>query len=250
MNVGLYHAAAALDVNDRWQELITRNLASSAVPGFRKEELSFSEIQAGQPAKAGVTGTSADKHLTLPRGTSISNFRQGEMKYTGSVTDVAIDGPAFFEVRLPDGSTAYTRDGEFQINADGELVTKQGYPVLAEGGTLQFDLDDPSPISISPEGEVSQGADVKGRIRLTEFDDERLLKRVSGSLFLGGDPALVSQPTTTSSLRQGWLEGANTSVVAEMANLITAMRTFEANQKVITMQDERMSKAINSLEGN
>jgi flagellar basal-body rod protein FlgG len=130
------------------------------------------------------------------------------------------------------------------------LVTKQGYLVLADGGPIQIDLDNAAPISISSTGEVSQGIDTKGQLSLTEFSDERLLRQVNGSLFMGGDPALVSSPATASTVRQGWIESANTSVVAEMANLIAAMRTFEANQRVVTLQDERMSKTINAVEGS
>lgn len=250
MNVGLYNAAAALNATDRWQEMIAGNLASSAIPGYRKQDLSFSAVQAGRLAEPGVTAPGMPEHFALPKVTPATSFQPGEMRYTGGTTDVAIQGRGFFEVQLPNGTTAYTRDGEFHVSAQGQLVSKQGYLVLADGGPIQVDLDTGDPISISATGEVSQGIDVKGQITLTEFNDERLLRSINGSLFLGGDPALVATPAAESTVRQGWLEGANTTVVGEMANLIAAMRTFEANQRVITLQDERMSKAIHAAEGN
>jgi flagellar basal-body rod protein FlgG len=247
MNVSLYHAASALDAHDRWQELIAENLASGAIPGFKKQELNFAAVQAGLNGSAAAASPGQVQAFSLPHGTPATNFLPGELKYTGVPTDIAIDGKAFFEVQLPNGSTGYTRDGEFHLSAQGQLVTKQGYLVLGDGGPLQLDLETSAPLSISATGEVSQGSDLKGTLRLTEFDDDRRLSRVNGSLFLATDPALTSKPSTMSTVRQGWIEGANTSAVMEMANLIAAMRTFETNQKMIQLQDDRMSKTITEL---
>ncbi|MBX3747514.1 MAG: flagellar hook-basal body protein [Verrucomicrobiae bacterium] len=244
MNVSLYHAASALNATDRWQEMIAQNLASSGVPGYKKQEISFSAVQAGQAiaGPAPVSGT-----FQLPQARAVTSFQAGELRYTGSPTDAAIDGRGFFEVQLPNGTSAFTRDGEFRWSAQGQLVTKQGYAVLGDGGPIQLDLDNPAPLSIAATGEVSQGVDMKGRLRITEFNDPSLLKPLSGGLFLGGDPGLAGREAAESTVRQGWIEGANTSVVGEMANLITAMRTFEANQRLIQMHDERMSRVISDL---
>lgn len=244
MNVGLYNAAAALRTNDRWQELIAENLASSSIPGYRKQELSFEAVRAGATAQAG----NPPPTFALARGEKVVNFTPGEMKFTGAPTDVAIDGKAFFEVQLPNGSTAYTRDGEFQISGQGQLVTKQGFAVLSDGGPIQIDLERPEAISIASTGEISQGNDLKGRLKLTEFADPQLLTQISGGLFLASNPAIVSGPSQDSTVRQGWQEGANTSVVGEMASLLLAMRTFEANQRIVQLHDERISKSINALE--
>src|ERR1051325_2598780 len=139
MNISLYQAAAALNANARWQDSIAENLASSGVPGFKKSELSFSANQAGlMPANA-LTGVS--QHYVLPTTGSTVDFGQGQMRFTGVKSDAAIEGPGFFEVQLPSGDTAYTRDGEFQFNAQGQLVTKQGYAVISDGGPIQIDLN-------------------------------------------------------------------------------------------------------------
>jgi flagellar basal body rod protein FlgG len=247
VNISLYHAAAALNANDRWQEMISENLASAALPGFKKQELSFQAVQAGMMPTATSATSAASRSFALPRGTANTNFAPGEMRYTSQPTDVAIDGDAFFEVQLPNGSSAFTRDGEFHISAQGQMVTKQGYPVLGDGGPIQIDLEKGVPVSIASTGEVSQGTDQKGSLRLTRFDNPRNLTQVSGGLFLATDPAAGARPATEASVRQGWLEGANTTVVTEMANLISSMRTFEANQRVIQLQDDRMSRAISEL---
>jgi flagellar basal-body rod protein FlgG len=166
---------------------------------------------------------------------------------TGVKTDLAVDGKGFFEVQLPNGATAYTRDGEFHIDSQGQIVTKEGYRVLGDSGPIALDLNNYTEPSVSTSGEISQGIDIKGRIRLTEFGNPQLLNRLGGGYFTADNPNVNAAPSTTSTVRQGALESANTSVVMEMANLMTAMRTFEANQRMAQIHDDRIAKAINDL---
>jgi flagellar basal-body rod protein FlgF len=247
MNISLYQAASALNANARWQEVVAENLASSSTPCFRKQELTVEAVRAGLLPATGYQAFPASSHFALPSASTSTNFTPGLLRYTGSNTDVSIEGPGFFEVQLPNGSTAFTRDGEFALSAQGQLTTKQGFAILGDAGPIQVDWNNPAPITISPSGEISQGTDQMGRIVPVDFDQPRLLQPISGGLFIAQDPALtrVIPPGTT--LRQGWLEGANSSVSTEMANLLTAMRTFEANQRVIQIHDERMAKTIEQL---
>jgi len=243
MNVSLYQAAAALNNNARWQEIISENLAAGAIPGFKKQELSYSAVAAGfMPGAKGVA-----QPFALPQGVAVTNFSAGEMKFTGVKTDVALEGRGFLAVQLPDGNTAYTRDGEFHIDAAGQFVTKQGFPVLGDSGPIQIDLNNHAELSISPSGEVSQGADLKGKLRAVDFSDPQLLAPISSGYFLATHPKLQTTEAADAVFRQGVLESANTSSVVEMAHLISAMRMYEANQKVIHAHDERMGRAISEL---
>lgn len=243
MNVSLYQAAAAMNANSRWQEVIAENLAGSSIPGARKLDISFS----GVPTALGAALPGNAGSQVMPSSTTSINFQQGTLRPTNLPTDLAIEGPGFFEVQLPNGSHAFTRDGELQLNAQGRLVTKQGYPILGDAGPLQFDPTNSSPISVSGTGEVSQGGGLKGRIRLVEFSEPNQLKPIGGGCFLAGNPQAQPTAAQSSQLRQGFLEGANTSPTTEMASLITAMRMFEANQKVMQMQDDRMGRVITDL---
>jgi flagellar basal body rod protein FlgG len=245
VNVSLFQAGAALDANSRWQEVIAENLASGALPGYKKQQLSMAAVQAGL-MPGGVSGTQGAQTFVLPKGTTTTNFTAGGLKATGVPTDVAIDGKAFFSVQLPGGTTGYTRDGEFEVNSQGQLSTKEGYPVLGQSGPIQLNPRDPSPISISSSGDVSQGASAKGKLALAEFSNPQLLTQVNSSYFAAQNPGLQSQ-ATTSTVRQGYLEGSNSSTVLEMAGLMTAMRGFEANQHVIQIQDDRLGKTIADL---
>lgn len=248
--MGLYQSASALNANARWQEAIAENLASSSIPGFRKQDIAFGATEAGGLGEFTVRNPQGPQKFAIPTSQNITNFRPGELRYTGSVTDVGVQGAGFFEVQLPDGTSAFTRSGEFAISPQGQLVTKQGYPVLGEAGPIQLDPRNPAPLSISPTGDISQGVDLKGKLKLTEFSDPSKLTALNGEFFLADDPSVNATASTTTNVRQGWLESANTSAVAEMANLMAAMRAFEANQRAVQIQDERMSKIINTVEAN
>ena len=245
MNVSLFQAGAALNANSRWQEVIAENLASGTLPGYKKQQLTMAAVQAGL-MPGGLSGSQSPQMFILPKGTASTNFSGGEMRATGVPTDVAVDGKGFFEVELPGGTTGYTRDGEFQINSQGQLATKEGYPVLGQGGPIQLNPRDPAPISISSAGDVSQGASSKGKLTVAEFNKPELLTQVSSSYFTAQNPGLQTQ-TGTSKVRQGYLESSNSSTVMEMASLMTAMRGFEANQHVIQIQDDRLGKTISDL---
>lgn len=244
MNVSLYQAAAAMQATDRWQELIAQNLASSSVPGYKQQNISFAALTAGQLPVNGAAGV---RNYTLPAAQASVNFQAGQLKPTGVLTDVALDGTGFFGVQLPGGDTAYTRDGEFHIDAQGQLVTKQGYPVQGDGGAIQFDLNNPAPIAISADGTISQGADLKGKLQITTFNDPNLLTGLSNGCYLAQNPNLQTAPAGTTTVRQGYLESSNVSPVTEMAHLITAMRHFEANQRLMQIHDDRMSRTISEL---
>ena len=138
MNVSLYQAAAALNANARWQEMIAENLAASSVSGFKNQEMSFAEVQAGlMPATAGGSLGGA-RNFTLPKGIQTTSFLPGEMKRSDSNTDLALQGPGFFEVQMPNGGTAYTRDGSFHLSPQGQLLTREGYTVMSESGVVLY----------------------------------------------------------------------------------------------------------------
>ena len=231
-----------MNATQRWQELISDNLASASIPGARKQQISFSAIQAGLAAGQGGAG------YVIPAANTAINFQQGELHSSGNSMDFAVEGPGFFSVQLPDGRTGYTRNGQFQLNTKGQLTTAQGYPVLGDSGPIQFDPNHSNPITVSASGEVSQGAEKKGKLQIAEFNQPNQLTAISRGLFYADSPDL--KPTGTSaasSVRQGFIESANTSPTVEMATLITAMRMFESNQKVLQMQSDRMSREISEL---
>jgi flagellar basal-body rod protein FlgF len=244
MNVSLYQAAAAMNAQSRWQEVITQNLASGSIPGFRKQDVSFSAVEAGLDP---TSRSSNNLRYVIPSASTAINFQPGEIRATRNPLDFALEGSGFVEVQLPNGTAAYTRDGEFHLNASGQLVTKQGHTVMGDGGPLQFDVSQGGSITVSASGDVTQGDEVKGRIRLMEFNDPKTLTPIGQGYFLADRPEAQPAPATATLIQQGFLEGSNTSPTTEMASLITAMRLFEANSRVLQMQDERMGRIITEI---
>ena len=246
MNVSLFQAGAALDANSRWQEVIAENMAAGGIPGYKKQQLTLSSMQAGLMPTGPMAGSRTPAMFTIPKATTSTNFSPGGMQATGVPTDVAIEGKGFFEVQLPGGVTGYTRDGQFATNAKGELTTKEGYAVIGQSGPIKLNPRDPSPITISAKGDVNQGTASRGKLALAEFAAPEGLTQVSPSYFVASSPG-APVPASTSTVRQGYLEASNSSTVLEMASLMTAMRGFEANQHVIQIQDDRLNKTITEL---
>jgi flagellar basal body rod protein FlgG len=247
MDVSLYQAAAAMNASNRWQEVISANLASSQIPGFKKQELSFSAVQAGFLARPSGSLPGSGGRCPVPLAGMSTNFQPGELHPSGIATDLAIEGTGFFEVQMPDGTHGYTRDGQYRLNGQGQLTTKHGLLFMGLAGPVQLDANNPGPITVAPSGEVSQGGQVKGRLKISEFRDPSVLTPAGSGLFISTDPAAQPQAATASTVRQGCVENANTSSITEMGNLITAMRLYEANQKVIQTEDDRVSKLISEV---
>ena len=236
-----------MNANARWQEIIAENMASSSVPGYKRQDVSFAAIHGGvlSPTAPGAVGMSRPVSVAAAR--PHLNFSPGMIKRTDVNTDVAIDGQGLFEVQMPNGASAFTRDGEFKVDAQGQLVTKQGYPVMGESGLIQLDPRSSAAITVGPDGTISQGGEVRGKLSLVEFNDPKLLTTIGGGYYLAQDHNLQRLPESSSGVRQGFLEGANTSAVLEMANLVSVMRAYEANQRVVQVQDERMGRVISEL---
>jgi flagellar basal body rod protein FlgG len=245
MDVSLYQAAAAMNASSRWQEIIADNLSASQVSGFKKQNISFSAVQAGFMGSA-ARGAGA-RRSEMPLANSTTNFQAGELCPTGVATDLGIEGTGFFEVEMPNGTHGYTRAGGFRMDMKGQLTTRQGWQVMGQGGPVKLDPTSTAPITIEPMGGITQGGEIRGRLKLTEFDNPAGLAQTGTGLFV--DPNLAAQPhdATTSAVRQGFLENANTSSMTEMGSLISAMRFYEANQKVIQSEDDRVGRLISDV---
>lgn len=247
MNVSLYQAAAALDGNTRWQQMIAENLAAGSIPGFKKKDISFSSVQAGILG-AGNDALVAQKHQSLlPAPAIVTNYAPGNLRATTVKSDVAIEGPGFLSVRMPNGQIGYTRDGEFRVSLQGTLLNKDNYELLGEGGVpVQVEPGRRESIEISEDGDVSQNNVIRGKLALFEFPDKAQLSRIGSGYYIA-KPETQPVPATQSKLAQGYLESSNLEPMSEVSSLMLALRHFEANQRVIQMQDERMGRLIQEL---
>jgi flagellar basal-body rod protein FlgG len=236
-------------------DVISNNIANMTTTGYKRQRAAFQDLIYQNIDRPG--STSSDAGTTVPSGLQLglgvrsgAVYRmhgQGALRITENPLDVAITGEGLFQIQLPSGDTAYTRDGTFQVNENGELVTTQGFAV-DPGITIPADATD---IDINASGEVLVSVPGQttpsnvGQIQLANFVNPTGLEAIGDNLFLETDAS--GAPTTGNpaeeefgALRQGSLEQSNVNVVEEITELITAQRAYEMNSKVISTSDEMM----------
>ncbi len=248
MNVGIYESAASLNSLERWQRTVAQNISSGEQTAYKKRVEAMAADGQGEllidPSAQVDRGEGEPAMFPVAR-TSIS-FRAGEMQTTSRSLDVALRGPGFFQVKMPDGSLAYTRNGGFHLSADRTVVTAGGAPVLTTAGTpIQLEAGK-GDLAVNQDGTLSQGDTPLGKIAVVDFADASRLVPLSDGLFATA-PGVSPVPVATPEVLQGNLEASNTSPLHEMVDLVTISRAYEANQKVITSRDDLMDKTLQTF---
>lgn len=241
-------------------DVISNNLANVNTTGFKQQRAEFQDLMYQTFRASGATAgasTSAPAAMQVGLGSaftaSASNFEAGALQATGNPLDIAINGEGFFQVLRPDGQVAYTRDGSFKRDANGLMVTNDGYPVQPEitipSGAIAISISDTGFVSAITPG--NQDPQELGQIKLATFPNPAGLTRAGQNLFLKGGAsgeATIGNPGENSvgNLRSGFLEGSNVSVVDEMVRMITAQRAYEINSKAIQTADDMLG-VLNAL---
>jgi flagellar basal body rod protein FlgG len=253
MNISIQQAASSIQAYEQWHETIAGNLSAASVPGYKATQFSMvAENINGQHQEALAASSAIMKGYQMPGAMRRLDFTAGPLKHTETPTDIAIKGDGFFEIELPGGELGYTRDGEFHINDLGELVTKQGYPVLGDNGApITFQQDTGLNFTIGHNGQVTENGVFDGQIlRVVRVADTSGLQDAGGGLFTIADPN-TAQPTPLNedeiALQQFHLEQSNVSTIHEMTQMIQAMRSSELNHQVIRHYDQRLGKTIADL---
>ncbi len=248
MNIGLYQSAASLTALERWQDVVTQNITSGQVAGYKKRTIEFGAIEMGElkadPSKKKDAGGATA--ALFPKVNFGVNFQPGEKFPTGRALDVALEGEGFFVQELPDGNRGYSRAGEMRVRPDRTLVSSAGNPMLSDAGNPLTLLPTGGEISISADGMVSQGGQQIGRLGVVNFPDLGVLSPLAGGVFTareGVDPAQVARPQVI----QGQVESSNVTPLREMVALVQIARAYEANQKMISTQDQTLAKALETL---
>lgn len=250
MNISLYQAASALEGNLQRQHVIAENLASSSVPGFKRHNMTFNAVDATMFDDQLKAADQTQVRWMLPRFTVSTDFQQGTLMPTGDNTNVALDGPGFFSVTGQDGETLYTRDGSFRTNDLGQLIAKDGNLLQGVGGgPITVDTNSKHPVTIAKDGTVTQGGPSLGRLNVVSFATEDMpkLQRLNAGYFTSGGLTPLPADESETTVAMGFVEGANTTPSHEMGQLMTTLRHFEANQKIMKIQDQHMGKLIREL---
>lgn len=237
-------------------DVISENIANMTTTGFKRQRPEFKDLIYQNIVRPGTT--SSDAGTIVPSGLQLGLgvrtaavyriHEQGTLQLTENPLDLALNGDGFFQIELPDGETAYTRDGIFQVNQDGEIVTTQGYRLLP-GFTVPQDTVD---IQINQEGQIFVKIDGQvalqnlGQIQIANFINPAGLEAMGDNLLLeteASGAAIVGNPNSENfaSIRQGAVENSNVNVVDEITRLITAQRAYEMNSQVISTSDDMLA---------
>ncbi|HEY8498179.1 MAG TPA: flagellar basal-body rod protein FlgG [Limnochordales bacterium] len=255
----LWTAASGMAGQQFAVDTIANNLANVNTAGFKKSRVDFQDLLYQTIRFAGTAVTSGAE---IPTGIQVGHgvrpvatvkiFSQGTFRETNNPLDLVIEGDGFFQILLPDGTVAYTRDGSFKKDSDGRIVTSDGF-------VLQPEIVIPSDaveLSVGTDGTVSvvlvNGGEPQeiGRIELARFINPAGLLNYGRNLFLAtgaSGPPIVGQPGMDGfgAIAQGHLEMSNVEVVEEMVNLIMAQRAYDANSKAIQASDDMLQSANN-----
>lgn len=254
----LYTAASGMEAQQLNIDNIANNLANVNTAGFKRSRIEFQDLiyQMLRQASPTAQGTTVPSDLQIGGGThvvaTLKEFEQGDALQTGNALDLMIRGDGFFEVLMPDGQIAYTRDGSWKLSSEGKVVNADGLPMEPPLDIPQ----DATSIMINAEGKVfTQTATTTeptevGQIELARFVNSAGLesrgKNIYASTIASGD-AVVSTPGKDGlgTLDQGYLENSNVKVVDEMIQLITAQRAYELNSKTVQTAQEMLQIAAN-----
>jgi flagellar basal-body rod protein FlgG len=252
----LWVAKTGMQAQQTQLDVISHNLANVSTNGFKRGQAVFEDLIYQNLRQSGAASS---EQTQLPTGLQLGlgvrtvatsrTFTQGNLQQSGNNLDVAINGNGFFQVQMPDGTTGYTRDGAFQVNAQGQLVTASGY-LLSGGITIPADARS---ITISNSGQISvvQGNNtaptVVGQLELASFVNPAGLEPRGQNLYT--ETASSGAPQTGAPganglgpVLQGYLESSNVNVVQELVNMIQTQRAYEMNSKAIQTSDQMLQK--------
>ena len=234
---GLYTAASGLVANQKRNDVVANNLANINTAGFKKEgtvaktfnEVLIEKIDYTKANSPGITTGYLGKGVQIDQ--IITDHSQGALLNTGGPLDIAIAGPGYLVVQDEDGQEFYTRDGSLTLNSQGQLTTQSGHLVLSNNGPIQINGNN---IEISEIGQVVVDGTAIANLQLVDIQDP---KKYGHNLFTGENPVELA-----GKVQQGFLEGSNVNAVEEMVKMITLMRNYETNQKVIQSYDNTLDK--------
>lgn len=255
----LHIAATGMRAQELNVEVISNNVANMRTTGYKRQRADFQDLLyqnlRRMGANSSATGTIVPTGVQIGSGVKTAStariMSQGNLSQTNKELDVAVRGEGFFQIQMPDGGTAYTRDGSFERDPNGQLVTIDGYAVLP-GIVIPEDARD---ITISTDGQVqvldaNNALQVLGQIQIARFINKSGLEAIGDNLFLeteSSGAAIVANPGDPGfgDLLQKHLEMANVEAVSEISDLIAAQRAYEMNSRIIKAADEMSSTTSN-----
>lgn len=250
----LWVSKTGLAAQDTALRTISNNLANVSTVGFKRDRAVFEDLLyqiQRQPGGQNTQDAELPSGLQLGVGVRIvgtqKQFTEGDLQITEQPLDLAVDGRGFFQVLMPDGTTTYTRNGQFHLNADGQVVTGDGFPlepaiqIPDNADTVTIGIDGTVSVVVRGETDPTQ----VGQIAPADFINPAGLQAIGGNLFretaASGAPILgTAGENGLGTIKQGALENSNVSVVEELVNMISTQRAYEMNSKVVSTADQML----------
>jgi len=261
MHPALYISKTGLSAQDTALTTISNNLANVSTVGFKKDSAVFQDLMyqiKREPGGLNSQDSQLPSGLQLGTGVRVEGttkqFTQGSMEVTEQALDLAVNGRGFFQILLPDGTTSYTRDGQFQVNSDGEIVTSSGNrlepSITIPENTANVTIGEDGIVSATINGETT--AQQIGQIDTVDFINPQGLKAIGNNLFreteASGDPQTGTPGLSGfGEIKQGMLELSNVEVVEELVSMITTQRAYEMNSKVVSTADQMLQYITQNL---
>jgi flagellar basal-body rod protein FlgF len=258
MHESIYIAASAGIKQARKMEMIAQNLANVNNTGFKKDALVFKEMMAPFQPDTGfesgkdalLTPDKSNKNVSYVGITDYyTDYSPGEFKKTGGALDLALDGEGFFKVQTPNGPR-YTRNGNFRININNQLVNQNGNQIL-DRNDQPVVIDAPGAITIDGGGNISAGNGLSntqvGNIKLVRFENTKTIEKMGDGLYRQIESEENEIEATETKMHQGFLENSNVTSVEEMTEMISTVRMFETYQKMIQSIDSMDDQSVNTI---
>ncbi len=225
-------------------DLVSNNMANMNTAGYKGDEALFTTYLA--ETQNGAKDIVGNPLYFTQDYASYKNFAEGMIAHTGNRLDAAIQGDAFFTVETPNGEM-YTKKGQFSLDADGAIVTSEGYYLMSEGNTPFFIAPGETEITITESGEIFTENGSIGRMKLASFDAPQELQKVGNSLFSNDGTAGASFNADNSVVKQYSIEKSNVNSINEMTKLINLQRSYDYVQQMIDEEHQRLSNIIDTF---
>ncbi len=245
---GIYTAAAGLATAQLRLGIVSNNVANASTPGYKQDQLPDEVGKAIDLQRYAVDpqGRPVGTITLGPQvGLSQLDLTAGPIQETSNPLDLAIAGSGFFATQAADGTTRYTRDGGFHADVDGSLRARDGSAVLdTNGQPIQLPIG--ADVSVAADGTVAANGTTVAQLRVVDFPAGQQLNKVGNGMFTAPN-GVAPQPTSGVQLYQGYLEGSNVDMTESMVSTMNLVRAYEANQKLLQMQDETLKSTVNEV---
>ncbi len=235
MESPVYVLLSHQEVLQRQMDVVAQNIANVNTTGFKSNDVLFQDFLMKPDRKT-------THHMVLDRAT-LRNTSQGSFSKTGNPLDIAISGQGYFAVQTPQG-IQYTRQGTFQMDAEGNIVTADGFPLMSGGGSTVAIPTTAQSIEVAMDGTLSTDKGKAGRLQIVKFQNEQLMEQTYGGFYSTDEAPEIDD---TAQFHQGMVESSNVKSVTEMTHFIDISRAYERVSNLINAEHQRLSNAIRSL---